>query len=255
MGGIALFGATSAGMVLFSADTPPANVVAATAAPQAVPLEQALAADSPVAVVEKLPAQAPKAGPTDKEAKTALTPPKPIKEESKKTSRDEVKSPKPTVPVAPSKPTQKSSIKPPKKVASATSEKQPERKSLAVETKVSESKFRVTAPRVKEIETARPVEAVESPESSIATPKQEASVATPVSTAVPEVKAVQALPLVAETFSPVVMLATEDRAWVKVEKSRTVIVRKGESVPGLGVFMGQTANGAKFDEKVVPIKP
>ncbi|PNG49979.1 MULTISPECIES: hypothetical protein [unclassified Variovorax] len=48
---------------------------------------------------------------------------------------------------------------------------------------------------------------------------------------------------------------TGDKAWVRIGDQRTVIVSKGQSVPGLGVFHGAEGKGAKFDSGYLPINP
>lgn len=46
-----------------------------------------------------------------------------------------------------------------------------------------------------------------------------------------------------------------DKAWVRIGDQRTVIVSKGQSVPGLGAFQGVDGKGAHFDSGVVPVNP
>jgi hypothetical protein len=52
---------------------------------------------------------------------------------------------------------------------------------------------------------------------------------------------------------PSVVLVTGDKAWVRLDAKSTQIFKKGEVVPGLGVFMGQDKKGAKFDTGIVPL--
>ena len=68
-----------------------------------------------------------------------------------------------------------------------------------------------------------------------------------------QVKAVTAEPLVRERTRPVVVMATAQKAWVKVDDKQTVIVKKGEAVPGLGLFQGADSKSAQFDSGSYPI--
>lgn len=72
----------------------------------------------------------------------------------------------------------------------------------------------------------------------------------------PTGKSVHATPLVAPPpAKPTVVMATGEKAWVKLDDQRTVIVPKGQEVPGLGVFHGTEGRGAKFDSGVQPVTP
>ena len=68
-----------------------------------------------------------------------------------------------------------------------------------------------------------------------------------------QVKAITAEPLVRERTRPVVVMATAQKAWVKVDDKQTVIVKKGEAVPGLGLFQGADSKSAQFDSGSYPI--
>lgn len=68
-----------------------------------------------------------------------------------------------------------------------------------------------------------------------------------------QVKAITAEPLVHERTRPVVVMATAQKAWVKVDDKQTVIVKKGEAVPGLGLFQGADSKSAQFDSGSYPI--
>lgn len=46
---------------------------------------------------------------------------------------------------------------------------------------------------------------------------------------------------------PQVVAATADRAWVKIDAQKTVIVVVGETVPGLGTYRGKSSDGPRFD--------
>lgn len=61
----------------------------------------------------------------------------------------------------------------------------------------------------------------------------------------PDVRAAHA-PLVG-AFTPHVVAVTEDKAWVKVDPTRTVIVNKGESFQDLGRFLGPDGPNARFE--------
>lgn len=60
------------------------------------------------------------------------------------------------------------------------------------------------------------------------------------------VRAVTAPPLVKVEVKPQVLAATAERAWVKLNDQRTVILNKGEALPGLGTYMGAPDGVAKF---------
>lgn len=62
-----------------------------------------------------------------------------------------------------------------------------------------------------------------------------------------EVKAVSAAPLVKPQVKPQVIAANADRAWVKLNDQQTIIVPKGETVPGLGTFNGTVGGVAQFN--------
>ena len=69
-----------------------------------------------------------------------------------------------------------------------------------------------------------------------------------------EIRQVVAEPLVAESKPSVVAKSPlGDKAWVRLGATRTVIVTKGQAVPGLGTFEGADSKGAKFDSGYVPI--
>lgn len=54
-------------------------------------------------------------------------------------------------------------------------------------------------------------------------------------------------PPVAVRAKPQVVAATADRAWVKLDSQRTVIVGVGETVPGLGTYRGKSGDSPRFD--------
>lgn len=54
--------------------------------------------------------------------------------------------------------------------------------------------------------------------------------------------------------TPSVVAANGGQAWVRLSDHRTVIVKKGQTVPGLGTFMGTEGGSPKFDDKVIPLK-
>lgn len=69
-----------------------------------------------------------------------------------------------------------------------------------------------------------------------------------------EIHPVVAEPLVSDAKPSVVARSSGgDKAWVRLGSTRTVIVTKGQSVPGLGTFEGADSKGAKFDSGYVPI--
>lgn len=71
----------------------------------------------------------------------------------------------------------------------------------------------------------------------------------------PVVKSLIAPPLVPSSVTPSVVAVAGERAWVRLDDQKTVIVTKGQTVPGLGVFQGHDAKGAKFDSGTVPVAP
>ena len=56
-------------------------------------------------------------------------------------------------------------------------------------------------------------------------------------------------------FKPVVVATTEERAWVKIDHTRTVIVNRNETLPGWGKYLGPDARGAKFESGLIPTNP
>ncbi|MDO8416318.1 MAG: hypothetical protein Q7S87_08925 [Agitococcus sp.] len=65
-------------------------------------------------------------------------------------------------------------------------------------------------------------------------------------------------PLVAKAVgspveSPSIVMTTEDKAWVRLDAQSTQIFKKGQVVPGLGVFLGADKKSAKFDTGSVPL--
>lgn len=69
------------------------------------------------------------------------------------------------------------------------------------------------------------------------------------------VKPVYAPDLVPGSSKPTVVTASGDKAWVKLDERTTVIVTKGEVVPGLGTFHGLVGREAKFDAGAQPVNP
>jgi hypothetical protein len=69
----------------------------------------------------------------------------------------------------------------------------------------------------------------------------------------PVVKPARATPLVPSSSKPTVVMANGDKAWVKLDDQRTVIITKGQEVPGLGTFHGADKGAAKFDTGSVPL--
>lgn len=67
------------------------------------------------------------------------------------------------------------------------------------------------------------------------------------------VKSARASPLVPSSTKPTVVMANGDKAWVKLDDQRTVIISKGQDVPGLGTFHGADKGAAKFDSGNVPL--
>lgn len=47
--------------------------------------------------------------------------------------------------------------------------------------------------------------------------------------------------------SPVVVAAQGDKAWVRISDTKTIIVNKGQNVPGLGTFRGTNNGNVQFD--------
>lgn len=73
----------------------------------------------------------------------------------------------------------------------------------------------------------------------------------PVVKADPKPETKPELPRVSGTPTPII--AKDYAVWVKVDSMRTVQVKKGESIDGLGVYQGLVEGQPKFSGKVVPI--
>lgn len=71
----------------------------------------------------------------------------------------------------------------------------------------------------------------------------------------PVVKKLRAPPLVPAASKPVVVLTSGDKAWVRVDEQKTVVVSKGQELPGLGTYRGTDGKSAKFDSGVLPVTP
>ncbi len=69
----------------------------------------------------------------------------------------------------------------------------------------------------------------------------------------PVIKPLTAPALVPVPAEPKVVAATEDRAYVRLDDKRTVIVKKGEPVQGLGAYLGLDGVKAKFESGTLPI--
>lgn len=82
-------------------------------------------------------------------------------------------------------------------------------------------------------------------------PATAAAIAAP---AAPVIRDVTAKPLVPTQDTPSVVAATAAQAWVKVNDHQTVIIKKGQSLTGLGTFQGVEGTSAKFDNKSITIK-
>lgn len=66
-------------------------------------------------------------------------------------------------------------------------------------------------------------------------------------------RAVIAEPLVREKEKPTVVMATAQKAWVRIDDKLTIIIHKGEQVQGLGTFQGFDGKAAKFDSGTFPV--
>lgn len=69
--------------------------------------------------------------------------------------------------------------------------------------------------------------------------------------AMPVVRAVTALPLV--PVKPLIVMATKEKAWVRLDDRKTVIVTKGDEVPGLGKLLELDAKSVKFEKGTLPV--
>ncbi len=67
------------------------------------------------------------------------------------------------------------------------------------------------------------------------------------------VKPLTAPALVPIPAEPKVVAATDERAYVRLDEKRTVIVKKGDTVQGLGVYLGLDGAKAKFESGTLPI--
>lgn len=65
------------------------------------------------------------------------------------------------------------------------------------------------------------------------------------------IKPVTALPLV--PLKPSVVMATKEKAWVRLDDRRTVIVTKGDELPGLGKLLELDAKFVKFEKGTLPV--
>ncbi len=66
-------------------------------------------------------------------------------------------------------------------------------------------------------------------------------------------RAVIAEPLVREKEKPTVVMATAQKAWIRIDDKLTIIIHKGEQVQGLGTFQGFDGKAAKFDSGSYPV--
>ncbi len=66
-------------------------------------------------------------------------------------------------------------------------------------------------------------------------------------------RAVIAEPLVREKEKPTVVMATAQKAWIRLDDKLTIIIHKGEQVQGLGTFQGFDGKAAKFDSGAYPV--
>ena len=94
-----------------------------------------------------------------------------------------------------------------------------------------------TVPAVMATPKEKPVEPVAYP-----APVREATKESPAPKAAEKPQPTSAL-----SARPQVVASTADRAWVKLDSQRTVIVNVGEAVPGLGTYRGKTSAGPQFD--------
>lgn len=100
--------------------------------------------------------------------------------------------------------------------------------------------------------SARPID--DRPRKVEAAPTAQVTDAAPSASQYREIHPVVAEPLVSDAKPSVVARSSGgDKAWVRLGSTRTVIVTKGQSVPGLGTFEGADSKGAKFDSGYVPI--
>lgn len=67
----------------------------------------------------------------------------------------------------------------------------------------------------------------------------------------PALKPVTARPLVAP--KPRVLMATKEKAWVRIDDLRTVIVKKGDSLPELGRVLELDDKAVKFEKGTFPV--
>ncbi|KWU17779.1 hypothetical protein AS149_13750 [Burkholderia cenocepacia] len=122
---------------------------------------------------------------------------------------------------------------------------------------VSVNRIAVEQPTVRPIEDkprVKPVPVAPVANLSPAERAADASAAAPHASQYREIGPVVAEPLVSDSKPSVVARSSSgDRAWVRLGETRTVIVSKGQAVPGLGTFQGADSKGAKFDSGYMPI--
>lgn len=243
---VATFGISSAWSVLHGrptqevqADAPHESAVAVAAAAPSVAMQQPQRGEEPtpllaLTVEETLPAVKPVKLPTQKEAATAPLPP------ATETPAQGKPAPSSTEPAAPRLSVPKSSQPAVEKAAAKGSE--PKAAATPRTQAVAAEKPTLLRPPMPSVEKTLPPP-IHLPAAGTEKPAAPAAFAAP-----PKEPAQQEpAPSKATGAKPTVVAATADRAWVKLDSQRTVIVGVGDSVPGLGTFRGKTAAGAQFD--------
>lgn len=263
---------------------PPAQVAVAVAHPQPVP-----SATSPVATLAASVAPVPTVAPTPPasaqpatpvavptvQPKQAVTAPQPVAPAPHVATPVAVQAPVVVPPVVPAKPVQKKpkhvkhverlvvpepSPEQAQTLAPPKSELLPEAAAAAAAAIAQRDKLRKAAaeapvavnPIATEQPSARPIE--DRPRKVEAVPAPKAPEAAPSASQYREIHPIVAEPLVSDAKPSVVARSSGgDKAWVRLGSTRTVIVTKGQSVPGLGTFEGADSKGAKFDSGYVPI--
>jgi len=239
MGTLVAFASLSAWSVLREAESPSPLVSAVAVSdpsipPQLpdVPAHPPAPAPEPKVVSTPAPPRAPEPAAVPKPAPVAT----PVKPKAARPAGQE--------PLAkPSQPVEVRQAQPPVVPPAPALKPAPAKRVLTEQTKPSPAVSLPPAPGAKSNLPPPPSPVVASP-----SPKPEPVVApAPPRAEQVEVRAVTAPPLVQVEVKPVVLASSPEKAWVKLDAQRTVIVHKGQSAPGLGTYQGKPNGTPVFD--------
>ncbi len=244
MAGILAFGLGSAFMVLRS-DAPeatePARVSQAPAPVASAPSLPAEAVAAPASAVAPSPVQAPAPAPApepEPPARKDAVDAKPSKPAPKQSAPARKVSPAPAKDDTETAVIERPRVSRPKAPAG-------DNQSLGAERDIPKAE----APKAEAPSTERPAKADKAEGAS----KAEGATRAPEAEPRPVIKPLTAPALVPIPAEPKVVAATEDRAYVRLDDKRTVIVKKGEPVQGLGAYLGLDGVKAKFESGTLPI--